>query len=309
MKLTLRRYEGNPVLKGVPGQAFHSKYIYNAAAAVHDEKIILVYRAEGDYERPVRSKWPLTMLGLAESADGFHFTTSPEPFMRPREMSEDWGIEDPRISKIGDTYYIVYVQVTGGSGRRDTVAFATTKDFRTVERKWQIMPTVNQRTTALFPEKFGDEFLLLHRVVPNISIARSADLRQWRDSRVIMAPRPGIAWEEKKIGICGPPIRTECGWLLIYHGRDACDVYRLGLAWLDLEDPSKVIGRLEYPILEPETAYEKAGLTANAVYSCGAVEWRGQYLVYYGAADSVLGMAWAPVDEVLASLQNAKSRL
>jgi predicted GH43/DUF377 family glycosyl hydrolase len=135
-----------------------------------------------------------------------------------------------------------------------------------------------------------------------MQIAYSSDLKEWHDSRPLMDRRPGVAWEAKKIGLGAQPIRTEKGWLLFYHAVDADKVYRLGIAWLDLEDPSKVIGRLDCPVLEPEEPYELEGVIKNVVYTCGAVEWNGQYLVYYGAADHVLGVASAPVEDVLATL-------
>ncbi len=303
--LKLERYEGNPILKGIPGEPFHSKYIYNAGATIHDGKVKLVYRAEGDYPRPdVESKWPLTMLGLAESEDGFNFTTHKEPFMKPVGPEEKRGIEDPRISKIDDVYHILFVQVgADDSGKQEeSLALATTTDFKTVERKWRVMPDVDQRTSGLLPAKVKGKYVLIHRVSPNMNIAYSEDLKTWHDSKVLMEPRPDVAWESHKIGIGAQPIWTEKGWLLFTHARDRDGAYHLSIAWLDLDDPSKVISRPDYPILEAEAEYERVGLTKNVVYTCGAVEWQGRFLVYYGGADTVLAVASAPADEVMATL-------
>ncbi len=303
--LKLKRFEKNPILKGVPGQPFHSKYIYNAGATIYNNQVLLLYRAEGEYKRPgIETRWPLTTLGVATSDDGFHFGNLRCPVMVPQEEREMWGLEDPRVSKIDDTYYLVIVQVGPHppDESQDSLLLATTKDFVTFKRHGRLMPEVRQRTSGLLPAKIRGEYVLIHRQAPSMQIAYSSDLVEWHGSKPLMEPRPGVAWEAKKIGIGAQPIRTDRGWLLFYHAVDANKVYRLSIAWLDLDDPSKVIGRLDYPILEPEADYEKFGLTKNVVYTCGAVEWQGRYLVYYGAADAVLAVASASVEEVHATL-------
>lgn len=303
--LKLRRYEGNPILQGQPDSPFRSKYIYNAGATIYDGKVLLLYRAEGDYARPgIESKWPMTTLGVATSDDGFHFDGLRCPVMVPQTRRELWGLEDPRISKIDDTYWLVIVQV-GPHERgesQDSLMLASTKDFVAFERHGRLMPEIRQRTSGLLPAKINGEYVLIHRKTPSMQIGYSSDLKEWHGSTPLMESRPGVAWEALKIGIGAQPIRTDRGWLLFYHAVDADKVYRLGVAWLDLDDPSKVIGRLDYPVLEPEAGYERLGLTKNVVYTCGAVERNGQYLVYYGGADEVLAVASAPVDEVHATL-------
>ncbi|MER3475131.1 MAG: glycosidase, partial [Armatimonadota bacterium] len=112
-----------------------------------------------------------------------------------------------------------------------------------------------------------------------------------------MRPRPGT-WESLKIGAGAPPIKTEYGWLLFYHGVDDNRVYRLGVALLDLKDPSKVIKRYDKPVLSPETQWEKEGQVPNVVFTCGAVEIDETYFVYYGGADTVIGVATISKKEI-----------
>ena len=131
---------------------------------------------------------------------------------------------------------------------------------------------------------------MLHRTFPNIWIAWSEDLVNWHDHKPLMRVQLG-AWDCNRIGAGAPPIKTGDGWLNFYHGVDHRRIYRLGIMLLDLEDPSKVIGRSVEPILNPEMDYEKTGLVPNVVFTCGAAEIDGRYHVYYGGADKVVGVA------------------
>ena len=295
----LRRCPKNPILKPRPNIWWDSKYVYNPAATIHDGKVYLLYRAEGDEARKnIRMKWPVTRLGLAVSKNGYDIDERPEQFFMEGEGPEElWGIEDPRVSKIGDTYYIVYVQV---APNHTCLALATTKDWKSHQRHGKLMPEVQQRTSALLPEKIRGEYVLIHRIRPNMQIAYSEDLKNWHDSRTLMTIRPD-KWDCGKIGIGAQPLKTPKGWLLFYHATDQNRVYRLGAAMLDLDDPSKVIGRLDDFILQPEDPWEVKGLIANVVYACGAVELNGEYIVYYGASDSLLCAASVGVDEILSA--------
>lgn len=131
---------------------------------------------------------------------------------------------------------------------------------------------------------------MLHRRYPDIWIAFSEDLKNWYDHKPIIKPIPGT-WESARVGIGGPPIRTKDGWFLIYHAADANNVYRLGAVLLDLEDPSKIIARQKEPILEPELQWEKEGYIPNVVFSCGNAVKDDTIYVYYGGADTVIGVA------------------
>jgi len=151
---------------------------------------------------------------------------------------------------------------------------------------------------GLLPEKIDGRYMLFHRREPNIWVGYSKDLVDWKNHKIIMSPIEGT-WQSKKIGIAGPPIKREDGWLLFYHGVDSNNEYRLGAALLDLKDPSKVIHRQAEPILVPELGWEKRGLVPNVVFSCGAVEIGNMYYVYYGGADTHIGVASIEKNKVI----------
>ena len=299
-RIKLNRCSKNPIMTGRAGVWWDSKYVYNAGATIHNDRVHILYRAEGDEKRKnIETRWPQTRLGLAVSKNGYDIDERPEQFaIEGQGPQEFWGIEDPRITKIGDTYYIVYVQV---APEHTCLALATTRDWKTYARHGQLMPEVQQRTSGLLPEKYRGEFVLLHRIRPNMQIAYSEDLKTWHDSKALMSVRPG-KWDCNYMGIGAQPLKTEKGWLLFYHGVDAKKVYRLGAAWLDLDDPSKVAARLDDFILQPEDDWEVRGLVPNVVYTCGAVEWKGEFIVYYGGSDSVLCAASIGVDEMLRAI-------
>ncbi|MFQ6053945.1 MAG: glycosidase, partial [Candidatus Bathyarchaeia archaeon] len=157
---------------------------------------------------------------------------------------------------------------------------------------------VRNKNAVIFPSRINDLYAMLHRLEPDIHIAYSDDFRTWSNSRPVMRPRPG-SWDCVKIGAAGPPIELDEGWLLIYHGVDARRTYRLGVAMLDKEDPGRVIYRSEEPILEPNERYERYGHVPNVVFSCGSALLDGRLLIYYGCADTVIGVATFNLNEII----------
>lgn len=296
----LTRYAKNPVLCGRGDEKlWDGRGAFNAGAIIHDDgKVHLLYRAEGSVPRWPGSEFWQGTIGHAVSDDGFTFNVrSDKPVLditgEDPMLARVTGVEDPRITKIGDTYYIVYA-VT--SDCWDRLCWATTKDFKTFTKHGILKKDIAQRTGALFPQKFGDDFVLMHRPIPNIWISRSSDLHEWHDAKMILTNEI-LPWTNLKLGVCGVPIRTSRAWAVIFHGMDLKLRYRLGILWLDLEDPTKVLYVQPEPILEPETDYEiehglKTGLTV--VYSCGQVVMNGQVIVYYGAGDSTLCIGTMP---------------
>ncbi|OQA02872.1 MAG: Beta-1,4-mannooligosaccharide phosphorylase [bacterium ADurb.Bin400] len=162
----------------------------------------------------------------------------------------------------------------------------STKDFSTYHRQGVVIHSVDSKDAALFPEMIDGQYVILHR----IWIAYSQDLENWYDHRILLKTRKN-SWDSGKIGAGSPPIKTEHGWLLFYHGTDHQNIYRLGIILLDLDDPTKVLYRSEEPVLEPEKPYEKEGLVPNVVFTCGVVEKDDKFFVYYGAADRCIGVA------------------
>ena len=246
----------------------------------------------------------ISHLRLARSRDGIHFTVDEKPFIKPDRELEGFGTEDARITKIGDSYYINYTAV---SCNGITTALAVTKDFQSVEKRGLIFVTEN-RDVTIFPEKIQGKYYALTRPVPRqigtaqMWVSASPDLIYWGEHELLKLPR--YQWDDARNGGGAVPIRTEQGWLILYHGADkASNRYCMGAALLDLENPDKVIAVSRKPILEPEESYERKGFYPNVVFSCGAVLRDGVVWMYYGAADRVMALARAPLERILECLE------
>jgi predicted GH43/DUF377 family glycosyl hydrolase len=292
----LKRYPGNPILKPVPYHDWESLTLFNAAV-VHSNGIFhMLYRAQGSDR--------ISRLGYAVSRDGFKWMRLDEPVFEPQADYEAWGVEDPRITQIGDTFYMLY---TGYSEKGTRVCMAATKNFITWERYGIILPGYDDKDAALFPEKIRGRYCLFHRIPDDIWIAFSEDLQHWTDHRVIMEPRVGL-WDSVRIGIAAPPIKTEAGWLILYHGYNEARHYALGVALLALDDPAHVLSRPQVPVLTPLTPWEKRGDVPNVVFSDAAVVVDDQLYVYYGAGDHVLAVAMCNMQELMNYLQRHMER-
>ena len=292
----LERYAGNPILTADPAHPWEDYHVSNAGATLYDGKIYIAYRASSVEKKRPGANWGISRIGLAISENGVDIVERrPEPLISRKGedtyLIDPNGVEDPRITKIGDTYYIVYATT---SARGDRIALATTQDFRTIKKHGVLMPEFEQRAAGFFPEKINGKFLLMHRIIPNIWISESEDLKTFTNTRLVMDTHI-LPWCEVKMGISAPPIRTRNAWALIFHGRDRHRCYRQGIAWLDLEDPTKVIKVQKEPILEPVEPYEASeGFIPNCVYACGAVILKETVFVYYGASDTVACVASMP---------------
>lgn len=290
----LKRHPENPILTPRAEVPWERMAVFNPGVALVGDRVYMLYRAVGEYELYVSS------LGLAVSDDGVHFERFDSPAFAPEEEYERFGCEDPRVTRVEGRYYITYTALSGRafSERNFKVAVAVTDDFRSFERYGVVIPEYDDKDAVIFPERIGGRYVMYHRVVPDIWIAFSDDMRRWSGHRKVMYPRPGC-WDSLKIGAGAPPLRTEEGWLLIYHGVDKNRVYRLGVALFDLEDPTRLISRPLEPILEPRERYEKEGDVPNVVFACGAVEIGEEYYVYYGGGDKVIGLATVEKRELL----------
>ncbi|MDD3336807.1 MAG: glycoside hydrolase family 130 protein [Eubacteriales bacterium] len=239
----------------------------------------------------------ISHLRLARSRDGIHFTVDDAPLIRPDCALEAFGTEDARITQLGDTYYINYTAV---SINGITTALAVTKDFVHVEKKGIIFVTEN-RDVTIFPDKLDGLYYALVRPVPHqigraqIWVAASSDLLHWGEFSPL--PLPSFSWSDSRNGGGAVPIRTEKGWLILYHGADkASNRYSMGAALLDGTNPRKVLAVSAEPVLEPETDYERQGFYPNVVFSCGAILTGDTVSMYYGAADRVMGLARAKLN-------------
>ncbi|MCX6375698.1 MAG: glycosidase [Armatimonadetes bacterium] len=293
--MELERYDQNPVISPTD-RWWENKAVFNCAAVRSNGKVHILYRAMGDDE--------VSRFGHATTEDGLNITQrdADPSYESVGDDLERLGVEDPRITRIDGTYYITYTGVSlypcsetrpspfKSVPWRCRVGLLSTKDFQTYEKHGCILPDMDNKDVVLFPEKIKGKYVMLHRTFPNIWIAYSEDMKHWHDHKLLMRVQPGC-WDCDRIGAGAPPMKTEYGWLNFYHGVDHKRNYRLGIMLLDLEDPSKVIGKSPEPVLSPAEDYEKHGLVPNVVFTCGAVEMNGHYFVYYGGADKVIGLA------------------
>lgn len=302
----MQRYENNPII--TPSKNWwETAATFNPGSTLFENRVLLLYRASGGDG--------LSRFGLAVSSDGTNFQRFADPIFEAdlENPYERLGVEDPRISKIEDTYYIVYTAPSVYAAKtfrerkfapslshlapwRVRPSLLTTKDWRSFERRGMLME-VDTKDACLLPEKINSEFVLFHRIYPHAYLTYSTDLKTWHDEKVLFSPREGY-WDSERVGLGTPPIKTEKGWLAIYHAVGQGHNYRLGLILLDLKDPSKILYRSPQPILKPEKDYELFGAVPKVVFTCGMVEENDQYLVYYGAADKVIGLAYLAKDEL-----------
>lgn len=232
----------------------------------------------------------LSHLRLVSSTDGIHFHEEPSfPLLTGEGPHESYGIEDCRIAHIGSRYDLTYTAV---SPNGVAVGLRSTEDWRTFTHHGLMLPAHN-KDCALFEEKIGGNYYALHRPSsPELGgnyiwLAESPDLVHWGNHRCIARTRPGM-WDSARIGAGAPPIRTDRGWLEIYHGATGEHRYCLGALLLDLDEPWKVLARSEQPIMEPLAGYEKEGFFGSVVFTNGHLIDGDELTIYYGASDSVI---------------------
>jgi predicted GH43/DUF377 family glycosyl hydrolase len=247
----------------------------------------------------------LSHLRLVASEDGVHFAEQKgyAPLFGRGEW-ESYGVEDCRVARIGDAFYLSYTAVSSAGV---AVGMRSTRDWKSFSEPELILPPHN-KDCALFEGKIGGKYYALHRPSSPllggnyIWIAESADLRHWGNHRCVAMARPG-KWDGARVGAGAAPIRTEEGWLEIYHGATAEHRYCLGLLLLDLEEPWRVLARSEKPIMEPLADYERAGFFGEVVFTNGHMVRGDAVTVYYGASDSVICAAEFSLSELLGSLR------
>jgi predicted GH43/DUF377 family glycosyl hydrolase len=258
----------------------------------------------------VEDRTGLSRLVVATSTDGItDWEIDPSRALEPRldTFEEQWGIEDARITRVGDEYFVVY---TGFSGAGPLVSLAKTRDFVHWDREG-VLQSPDDKDAALFPTTFGGRWALLHRPAPSTAglgahvwLSYSPDLRHWGDAHVVLPARRGGWWDANKVGLGPPPLLTSEGWLVCYHGvrtTASGSIYRLGLALLDRDDPTVVVARDTEWVFGPQAPYERLGDVSDVVFPCGWVLGPDQDTIrmYYGAADSVVCVAEASLAALL----------
>ena len=282
--------------------------VFNPAAVQVGGETVLLARVEDR-----RGISHLTVARSANGVDGWH--VDEEPLLAPAADNEDeqWGFEDARPVWVEElATHVITCTAYGPAG--PAVYLATSTDFRTIERLG-IVVTPEDKNAALLPERVGGKWILFHRPTSHfapsgsgISLSRSADLRSWSPPEVVMEPREGAWWDSLRIGIGPPLLKTEDGWLLVYHGvKETVSgaIYRVGLALLDLDEPTRILRRADGWVLAPTEPYERTGDVPNAIFPCGLIhdQERGELRLYYGAADTSICVATASYDEVLATVR------
>ena len=302
------RSSANPILTAaeVP---YPANSVFNPGAArVGDETILLVR---------VEDLRGISQLHVARSSDGMTgWTFDAEPLLRSDTVNhpeEIWGCEDPRLTWLPEReeWAIAY---TAYSSLGPLVSLAMTRDFHSVTRLGPVMPP-EDKDAALFPRRFDGRWAMIHRPSPlrgnaNMWVSSSPDLRHWGHHALLLEARNGAWWDAGKIGLGPPPMETAEGWLLMYHGVHLTGdgpIYRVGLALLDLDDPRVVLRRMDEWVFGPYAQYELTGDVGKVVFPCGWVhdEATDQLLLYYGAADTSIGVATARFSEVLARVMAA----
>lgn len=286
--IKLKRVSEEPILKPVSEHSWEAAAVFNGAAVYEKGVYHYIYRATniGGHEKYGEY---INNLGYATSRDLLFWERRPEPILK-NDVPQEWrGPEDPRTVKIEDTFYMTYTGFGGRFPGDYRICLATSNDLIHWERHGVLLDEEN-KNSAFFPTKFGEDYLLLHRRHPDIWLARTRDFKTFRDHQIIMKIVDDD-WQCTRIGIAGPPVRHPKGWLLFYHAVDKINAYRLGAALLDYDDPGKVLARQSRPVLEPELDWEINGFVPNVIFSCATVETEDEYVVIYAGADTVTGAA------------------
>lgn len=295
--LKCHKFLNNPLLVPDESHPWENLSVCNPAAIEIKGKIYIMYRAV--------SKENVSNFGLAISHDGFFIDERlADPiyplrteFEKPLNKHSSYGAEDPRLTLLGSRIYLCYTAYDGQLPRL-ALSSILVSDF--LARKWDAWkmpiiispPLVGDKDGALFPEMINNSFFFFHRIEPNIVIDSVTDLgfktKSFLGTHATITPRSGY-WDALKVGINTPPLKTTRGWLLFYHGISHIDKnYRIGAMLLDLQDPSKVLGRTLYPILEPSAEFERKGVVDNVVFPCGFIKKGDDVLLYYGGGDRVV---------------------
>jgi predicted GH43/DUF377 family glycosyl hydrolase len=342
----LTRHGSNPILKPEAEFPWETEGVFNPGVVKVGNEVIMLYRAVGERDSYI------SHIGLAKSEDGVHFSRAfNKPVFGPSTFFDTWATEDPRITQIGNVFYITYVAVPArimdhnhGIDRRFPLETATallrTKDFSEYENLGIISPaSSDNKDIVLFPRKMKGKsdrprYCMLHRpnrwdklwfdgsyskliemtlpcpidslpTLPSIWLAWSDDLISWTDHEILLSPSHNNI--DAKIGPGLPPIETTDGWLVIYHHVENTDnpsnfKYSVRAALLDLENPTKIIGKLPYDILLPELPYEKE-LGSHIVFPTGGFVDGDTLYVYYGASDKYIGLATGSLSALLQALK------
>jgi len=292
-----RRASETPILSP-QGTTWESAGTFNPAVVRYGSKFVMLYRAQ--------DAAGTSRLGYAESSDGIHFSRRAEPVLSPEaDYEKDGGVEDPRLQKFGDTYYLTY---TGYNKKDAQLCLATSRALIHWERKGVILPAYKgnwnkgwTKSGAIVPEKIDGKYWMYWLgtaadKTDQMGISYSSDLLHWIEaSETPVLPRRPGKFDSRVVEPGPPPILTDRGIVLIYNGADDHLVYRTGIAVFDRRDPRKLLSRSAEPVFAPQKEWEKIGQVPNVVFAEGMARQGNRWLFYYGGADKYVGVAEAPV--------------
>ena len=313
-----KRAAENPIIEPIKNNYWETKATFNPAAIYLNGIVHILYRA--------MSKDNTSVIGYAKSKDAFHIDyRSPVPVYTPRESFEqklqpggNSGCEDPRLIRIKNKIYMFYTAFDGKNPPRIALTWININNF--LKQKWAWAspvlispPHFDDKDAAMFPEKFKGKYIIIHRSGEDIDLSFHKDLSfsngRWLEEYRWIMPRKGW-WDSRKVGIAAPPIKTNKGWILLYHGISEEDrVYRVGAVLTSLKEPTRIISRLDYPLFEPEASYEKEGCVNNVVFPCGAILIGEKLIIYYGGGDKVIGSASVNINRLFSSFKSCAYKL
>jgi len=280
---------------------------FNPAAFYAGGKIHILYRAMGFDNTSV--------VGYASTKDGVKIDERlDQPIYVPRADFEakhspgNTGCEDPRVTVIGNTLYMLYTAFNGIEAPKVALTSIPLSKFLKKQWDWKMpvlisAPGFDDKDACIFPEKVKGKYLIYHRIGDDIDIALVPSLnfdgKTYLEERRWLKQRSGH-WDNRKVGIAAPPFKTRKGWVLLYHGVSKKDgIYRVGAALLDKKDPTHILARADSPLFEPRELYEKEGDVPNVVFPCGNVVIGNKVLIYYGGGDKVVNVASIKIDDLL----------
>jgi beta-1,2-mannosidase len=290
------RASNEPILSP-QGTTWESAGTFNPAVLFHNGRFVMLYRAQ--------DASGTSHLGYAEGADGIHFRRRARPVLSPETAYEKGGgVEDPRLQKFGDTFYLTY---TGYNKKDAQLCLGTSRDLIHWDRKGVILPAYKgnwnkgwTKSGAIVPEKINGKYWMYWLgtaadKTDQMGLSASTDLIHWTEAtHTPVLPRRLGMFDSRVVEPGPPPIITSRGSVLIYNGADDKLVYRAAVAIFDRHDPRKILYRSDVPIFAPEKDWEKVGQVPNVIFVEGMVRKKNRWLFYYGGADKYVGVAEAP---------------
>jgi len=287
------KYKKNPIITPDCKLSHEKECTYNPCAIVHNEKVYLIYRAEGQYDNYISN------LCLATSENGYNFTKyKKNPIIKPTKPEEKRGCEDPRISKIGDTFcltYTAYESYDKKKGNKISLSLATSKDLIHWKKHGIILKNI--KSGYIYPEKIDDEYLMFIGD-SNIWIARSKNLKDWKLDKIpFLKPRKNF-FDSRLVEVGPPLIVIKDKLFMIYNSANNDLIYSPSFLVLDKKNPTKILYRYNKQILVPDEQFELFGKVNNVIFAEGLVKFKKRYFLYYGGADKCIGLATIAQNEI-----------